>query len=224
MEKYHNSVSSFKEHIIQLSCNRIEMASSSSTIVLSLKLLSLLFDICPSTVPNSVVLLLPSLVFPMITGDNQSFFASASSLLTSIVISLKRRLLLDLLKQFRNVILELFQPFITSLPSISVDSIIDSIQNGRSAITIISSIDMQSQRSLCMARGCLECFRVLSQYGFDCIEDLYVSVTTITTRCLLFSDSSIILLVMRIVLVDVFSRHFHLSDSTIDQGSFFFCS
>lgn len=119
------------------------MASSSSTIILSLKLLSLLFDICPSTVPNSVVLRLPSLLFPILTGENQSFFASASSLLTSIVLSLKRRLLLDLLKQFRNAVLELFQPFITSLPSIPVDSLIERIQNGRSAGTDTISIDIQ---------------------------------------------------------------------------------
>lgn len=192
------------------------MASSSSTIILSLKLLSLLFDICPSTVPNSVVLRLPSLLFPILTGENQSFFASASSLLTSIVLSLKRRLLLDLLKQFRNAVLELFQPFITSLPSIPVDSLIERIQNGRSAATDTISIDIQSPNSISMARGCLECFRVLSQYGFDCIEDLYVSVTTVTTRCLLFHDSSIILLVLRILLFCLFSRHFHLSDSTFE--------
>lgn len=199
LNKYHSLCTLFIEHLITISINRLKSSKSTPDILLSLQLLTYVFDICPSFISDDILLEIPSCVFSWIIGDG-NHYNTAFSLFRSILCSLKQQARWKILTQFRNTVLNMFHLFIESLPPLSIESIYDLIRKDPIAFFHNNSIskELLSQYSnssyLLLARGCLNSILFFSRYCYECIEEVIQSLLTVTTRCLFLQESSLLTL------------------------------
>lgn len=180
------SVSNIIENTIEICDSRLKDSISSSEVILSLQLYSAMLDTSFAQLPSKKLLRLPLLLIPSLVSTHNPQFMSGCDALRSLLRALQLYPNSDLIPTICDLLIQLFQPFLSRF-------LVHFVPLTHTSSSCLLSMQLElSKGSAFVARGCLRTLSMLFEFFQDTMRDAIPQLVELITKCVGYRETFVL--------------------------------